>query len=90
MSNRKLSDTDRRLTGLAGIHKLRALLFAEGIQYKHIAIGAGVFASDVSLWLQDRKEVPRAADYVAERLGISRGEVEQLRKDQAPQPAEVA
>ena len=82
MAERKRSDTDRRLLTLAGASKLRALLSDEGVLNKHIAIAAGVYAPDITLWLQGRQEIPAATAFVAEKLRISEDEVERLRRDQ--------
>ncbi len=88
----KINEVERRiLDGMTGADQLKALMREAGYEtYRDFARYLGRYIEEVSMCLQGRRRYDDIRDALAERLGLTREQVDQLIDGSAPKPAEVA
>ena len=80
---------ERVIAGLTGAEQLRALMKSAGYEtYRDFAVEIGRYVQEVSMCLQGHRKYEDIRDALAEKLSITREQVDLL--IDGPEPAEVA
>jgi hypothetical protein len=75
----RINEIDRKVLGtLTGRDKIKALLRDRGLQLRDFAEKHNLWREDVSRCLSGERPLPEVRDHLAEELGLTRAEVDDL------------